>query len=308
MKSDGMVDGTVPESSNVSQNLIEVFLQDLQVAGKSPVTLQHYRDRLVEFGRFAKGQIGAVDIDQVRRFLRGIRWRKSENYNLSASALRSFIKWAYRTDRIPVDFTEKIELRPKSKTGVVLLSPEDIKKLLGVCNEFKQRLAISFLAETGIRRGRQKLVRREFCGLAWSDFNFDDRLVEVKGKGPGTDGRPRQVKFSEKLAEMLLRYKKMRGEMPLFSMRELPRVIREIASRAGIQKLAKARHPVHLFKHYYCTYWLITRRKAKLPEDLRSLSDQVGTSIATLESTYLHIASQHLKSSYDETARLMEAS
>lgn len=290
----------------MSSRPIDDFIQDLEVAGKSPVTIMHYKDRLMEFERLTGERIKRITPTEVRKFLKLIRWRKPENYNLSVTALRKFIRWAKEVGSIEQDFSEEVGRRPKPETNAIWLTPKEVQKLLENCQSFKQRLAISFLVKTGIRRGRKKPVRREFCGLTWADFDFENKRVKVHGKGHGVDGRIRWVNFDDKLKSMLFRYKKDGGKMPIYHYRALPRMVRAVARRAGLKKIYDAEHPIHIFRHTFCTNWIIARRKADVKEDVRGLSSQVGASIATLERTYIHIADELLAPSYDETMKLLE--
>ncbi|GAI41434.1 unnamed protein product [marine sediment metagenome] len=235
--------------------------------------------------------------------------KKIENYNLLITPVKSLFKWAYRQDLIEHNIGEKIDLRKPRERQIedyVWLVNGEISQLLAACDSFRQTLMCKFFLKTGMRVGRTE-PQREFCGLGWDDFNFEQRTVKVHGKGRGVEGKIRHAHFDTELSDLLKEWRdEHRGGMPIYKDPGTVAIrVRGIARKAGISKLAEAEHPVHALKHSFYTNWVLSRRKANLPEDLRGLSAQVGTGIKTLD-VYVHIAQEFLKPSYDETMRLQD--
>lgn len=293
-----------------TREVLDRFLEAGKAKGWSPVTIDEYHTHLLLFfnavGKTTFEEITPADL---RGYVAGIASKRTRDYNMSISPIKSFYKWAYKQDLVENNIGEKIDLRRIQERPIesyVWLVNGEIDRLLAASKTFKQMLIVKFFIKTGVRVGRSKPVR-EFCGLTWDDFDFEQRTVRVHGKGSGVEGKIRYAHFDTELSDLLKEWRdKYRGKMPICRHpTTVAENVRKLARDAGIPKLANAEHPVHALKHTFCTNWVLSRRKAKLSEDLRGLSAQVGTKIATLE-VYVHIAAQHMKSSYDETMRIQK--
>lgn len=293
-----------------TREVLDKFLEAGEAKGWSPVTVDEYRKRLLLFfGAVGKTTIDTITPDDLRGYAAAMASKKDRNFNMAIAPIKSILKWANKQDIIDNNIGEKIDFRRIQERPIedyVWLANGEINRLLAACNSFRRALAVKFFIKTGVRVGRQK-PQREFCGLSWDDFDFEQRTIRIHGKGRGVEGKLRFAHFDEELRDLLHEWRdKHRGRMPIYSNPgTVANIVRELARKAGIPKLANTQHPVHALKHTFCTNWVLSRRKAKLSEDLRGLSAQVGTKIATLE-IYVHIVGQYMRSSYDETMRLQQ--
>lgn len=294
-----------------SDKVLDEFLAAARVRGWSPVTIDQYRRHLLNFLKaVGKSEFEEITPEDLRKYAEELTKIKTDSaFKVFMAPVKSLFRWAYKQDITKENIGEKIDSRRIQEIPLesyVWLNAGEIKKFLDACKSFKQLLTVKFFLKTGIRVGRP-VPRREFCGLSWDDFNFDQKIVRVHGKGRGVEGRIRYSHFDSELADLLKEWRdKHRGAMPIYKdPTTVAHLVRKLAKRSGIPKLASTRHPVHALKHTFCTNWVLARRAKNMPEDLRGLSAQVGTKIAALE-VYIHIADQFLKSSYDETMRLLE--
>lgn len=297
-------------SADSNFGLIDKFCGAKRAEGKSPITFQQYGYLLRAFFRAVNKNIKYFLPGDLRKYAETLaRVSKSDtNYNAAATAIRSFFKWAYMTELVEKDLGVFLPMRrvPQDRPieEFVWLTLKEQKKLRAACKGLEP-LVVNFFLDVGCRNGRHKPMR-EFCGLGWGDFDFERNLIKIHGKGPGENGKLRYSHFDDKLKKRLLRYRSSGGGLPVYvDPQENVKLVRKVARRAGITRLAEAKNPVHALKHTHCTNWVIIRRLKGLPEDLRGLSKQVGTGIKTLE-VYIHIADEYLKSSYDETMRLLK--
>ena len=280
---------------------INRFREDKLREGASPATTEQYVYQLdTAFAKLKEDGFKEITPETFRQILTADM--SDTQYNLRASALRSFFKWAYQTDLTQNNLTEKIKMRRKKEKApesYVWLTIEERDKLINAAKTLRQKLAIALLAKTGMRIGRLE-PRREFIGLDWADINLEEKKIEVHGKGAGVEGKIRYPRFDDDVKELLLAWRNQGGNFPLYRDNgTFNKMLRKVAAKAGITKHLTA----HVLKHTFCTNWVIVKKLSKQPEDLRELSAQVGTKIATLE-IYLHIADQFLKSAYDETMKL----
>jgi integrase len=90
-------------------------------------------------------------------------------------------------------FNEKLPLAKKNLKLPVVLSREEISKMIEVTNNIKHRLVLMFLYYAGLR-----LV--EVRNLKWQDIDFDRDIIHIKtAKGE----KERAVFLHLKLKEML---------------------------------------------------------------------------------------------------------
>lgn len=141
--------------------------------------------------------------------------------------------------KIPVDPTYRIKLRDKEPD---LLTPEEVMKMFSCCRNFRHRLIIMLLYESGCRIDELLTLRRDAIA-----FDSDGCVLNVSGK---TGNRPVRLIRS---APMLKSYLDMFQDTRPFSMtpQAVLKVLKEAARKAGITKRVYS----HLFRHTSATYW-----------------------------------------------------
>jgi site-specific recombinase XerD len=174
--------------------------------------------------------------------------------NVSATALRFFFKVTLKRH----DLAEELVSTREPRRLPVVLSPEEIGRLLASARNIKHKALLSLAYATGLRAS-------EVVSLKLTDIDRDRMLVRVEqGKGK----KDRYVILSPNLLEILRdwwRVARKKGWMSpgqpwLFpgyrgrhmSARQLHRIVRLAAGRAGITK----RVGVHTLRHSFATHLL----------------------------------------------------
>jgi site-specific recombinase XerD len=178
---------------------------------------------------------------------------------------------------------------PKSVRRLpIVLSQEEVSRLIDSASNLLHRTMLMTLYSTGIRRA-------ELCRLQVCDIDSQRKLIHIRaGKG----GRDRDVPLSPKLLETLREYwrwmkpktylfpgtiKNWRADVPISD--KIPwHACREAAQRAGITKHVAP----HTLRHCFATHLL------EAGADLRTIQVLLGH--AKLEHTivYLHLSQKHL--------------
>lgn len=152
------------------KKILHSFFDSKRSRGCSERTIINYRLRLRNFLNTVmksgyRGDISLVNLD-LRRYEEKIRGKPNGEYNLTVSAVRSFLKWCFENDLTKRDWSGKLKLRPQSQNSkkVIWYSVSEINKLLDGL-ESKEKLAVKLIARTEMRRGRNKKEDVNFAGF-----------------------------------------------------------------------------------------------------------------------------------------------
>ena len=195
------------------------FLVSLELAGKSPLTLDSYGRHLSEFEDWLDKPLAVDEIESshVEGFLLhlkrrpkrpGYQHRKEPQGGLSPETmrhyywtLRSFFDWCERrgllNDHRPMETVEK---PTKEEREVRTLSKQEIGRLLALVDkpEDKKRtllVAFTLMARLGLRIS-------EVCSLLLADVNLETGWLFVQGKGK----KERRLPIRNGLAHLLQTY------------------------------------------------------------------------------------------------------
>ena len=232
------------------------LIDDMAIRRLGPKTQHEYIRRVKGFadflGRFP-AKATAEDVHRYQLRLASIGATVS-TVNATASALRFFFKVTVKRSDLA---DEVVSVREPRRLPVVL-SPEEVGRLLAATTNLKQKAALSLTYATGLRAS-------EVISLKLTDIDRDRMVIRVEqGKGK----KDRYVILSPNLLELLRewwRVARKKGWMPpgqpwLFpgyrgqhiSARHLHRLVRMAAARAGITK----RVGVHTLRHSFATHLL----------------------------------------------------
>jgi len=296
---------------------IKSFLEYCEVAkNQSEKTIENYSHYLKRFENFlitnktpdlTPNKIDLKLINKYRLYLNrhpSSISTKTQNYHIIA--LRAFLKYLTKND-IPTLAPEKIELPKTEQRTVEVLNKEELESLFKSPNpktlQGARDLAIlETLYSTGLRVSELQSLDRDQINLKRKEF-----MVRGKGK------KPRIVFLSEKAAEIIEDYLKMRkdNEQPLFI--SIPRV-KKIAvgnkqalldilkvnrlSTVSIQKLVSSharkagivkKVTPHTLRHSFATELLINGA------DIRSVQELLGHASITTTQIYTHVTNKALR-------------
>lgn len=221
------------------------------------------------------------------------------------SVLRTFFRYLYReglVDSLPRVGGRSARLRERVPR---VLSLEETEALLddgeasGVSLTLQEHAMLELLYSSGLRVG-------ELTGLCVCDYDTEERVVRVRGKG----GKEREVPVGTYAAEVLDRFLQERREgsdisgngfdsvqgEPLFvgprgkrlHPRSIQRMMRKWSTAHGLAGVTP-----HTLRHTFATHLL--DRGA----DLRAIQELLGHASVRTTQKYTHVTIDRLKAAYD---------
>jgi integrase/recombinase XerD len=250
------------------------LIEDMTIRRLSPKTQLHYIRHVKRFADFLDRSADKATAEDVHRYQ---LWLASigttvPTVNVSATALRFFFKVTLKRR----DLAEELVSTREPRRLPIVLSPEEVGRLLASATNIKHKALLSLAYATGLRASEvvslilslayaTGLRASEVVSLKLTDIDRDRMVIRVEqGKGK----KDRYVILSPHLLEILRdwwRIARKKGWMSpdqpwLFpgyrgrhtSARQLHRIVRLAAGRAGITK----RVGVHTLRHSFATHLL----------------------------------------------------
>lgn len=268
------------------KELYQKMERNMSIAGKSKSTLHNYARHLAKLALHFNCMPTELDPDQVNDYLYLVQQQHktpSDSYfKFSVYGLRFVLRMEGLKDK-------RIELpsiKGSNKLPVVL-SKEEMRRLLNAPRLLKHRILIGLLYGCGLRCFEVRSVRL-------ADLDFDRKMLHVvQGKG----GKDRYVPLSDHLIRGLKKY--ILSEQPAewifngkpdgraggdldsrYSQRGVQWAVKEAKKAAGIIKDIN----VHTLRHTYATHLLEDGL------DIISIKDLLGHQCIDTTMVYLHIA------------------
>ncbi len=217
----------------------------------------------------------------VKKYLQNlVIQKKSDSYiNQSINA----IKFYYEVVKEMPNRFYDIDRPMKREKLPVVISKQDVMKMIGATRNFKHRCIISLLYSTGVRRG-------ELLNLKLEDIDSQRMTVFVRdGKG----GKDRYTLLGEKMLTDLREYYTIyKPAIWLFegqnggqySGSSVENVVKDAAKNAGIKKKVTP----HMLRHSFGTHLL------ESGTDLRYIQTLMGHNSSRTTEIYTHVASNAL--------------
>jgi len=202
----------------------------------------------------------------------------------SKSTMRSvyFALKFFHENVLNKEFKEKIPLARKSLKLPIVLSKEEIHKMIEAIANLKHRLVIMFLYYAGLRLD-------ETINLNWKDLDFDRKIIHLKtAKGD----KERVVFLHEKLISTLKIYGiedlgpifiSQRGEK--YNKRTIQQIVRSASKKIGIKKKVTP----HTLRHSFATHLL------ESGADIRYIQQLLGHKDLKTTQIYTHVANKDIK-------------
>ena len=242
-------------------------------AGCAPGTVAIYRYHCSRFVLWLGRR--RVSADRCRAYLAGLA-----GDGLGAStrhgafrALRAWFRWCVREGRLAADPMAAVRAPRLPEVSRVGLALDQVRVLLAAARSLRDRAAVLFLLDTGLRL-------QEAAGLVWADVDLPGKWVTVRaGKG----GRVRWVPVSPEVAVVL---GELRGQAPsavrVFGMTRaaLYQMVRRLGRRVGLHVSP------HQLRHTAATWY------GGDVEDLRLLLGH--RRVSTTAEIYRHREARHL--------------
>ena len=269
-------------------SLRQRVLDELQRRNYSPATTRGYILAIKQFADYyhrSPEQLGGTEIRRFRLHL--LREKKLAPGTVEGrmSALRFLYKKTLK--RRDIAYDDLIFPKTPQKLPVVL-SPEEVTRLIEAAPNLLHRTILMVLYGTGIRRTEASLLKV-------SDINSERMVIHVhQGKG----SRDRDVPMTPKLLDILREYWRWkrpkvylfpstsghRGVEHPISDKTVWYAVTEAGKRAGIQK----RIGPHTLRHSFATNLM------EAGTDLRTIQLLMGHAHLEDTTVYLHLSQRHL--------------
>ncbi len=288
-----------PASSSLRQRLVE----DMTVRGFSEKTRRYYIRIVAGFAAFLGRSPDTATAEDVRRFQvhQSERGMHAPAMNCTVAALRFF----FTTTLDRPELSRKLIRIAYSRKLPVVLSPEEVARLLGATTCLKHRAALGVAYGAGLRVA-------EVASLKVGDIDSERMLIRVeRGKG----GRCRHAMLSPDLLALLRAWWQdgrrqgvmlpggwlFPGQNPIrpITTRQLSRVVEEAAHTAGLTKHVSP----HTLRHSFATHLL------EDGVDIRVIQALLGHAKLDNTALYTRVATRTVRtvtSPLDKLASLME--
>ncbi|MBU2578412.1 tyrosine-type recombinase/integrase [Patescibacteria group bacterium] len=274
-------------ASYALQDAYTDFILSRQAMLCSPKTIRFYH---FTAGRFVKylednGVIGPEGVSSryIRAYLAELAAQNlSDSYiNGHARAIKTLVKFWHKEKFIEEIPTFKMPAIAKKRLPV--LTAPQVKKVLGECNNNRDKAIIMLLVDTGLRRA-------EICALNWGDIDISSGIVRVvKGKG----GKARSVVTGIKTRRALLAYRRdieHDDEHPVFQTCSGSRLTAN-GLRSALLRVGK-RAGIHITPHALRRTFATLSLRAGM--NLIQLQAMMGHSSLEMTSKYIQMLDEDL--------------
>ena len=260
------------------------MLADLRIRNYAERTQEIYITRVAEMARDLGRSPDTLSGEEVREYLRYLK----EERDVSRSAFAQVVgalRFLYRETLDRPEMMPRIRYPRSKRRHPVVLSPEEVARLLKAIRNLKHRTVALVLYGAGLRVS-------EALALELRDIDSARMVITVRhGKGDAD----RQVVLSEVLLEALrtywLAYRPARclfpgqdREQPMVSS-TIQRALKAARVRAGIAKPAGP----HVLRHSYATHLM------EAGTDLRVIQTLLGHRSIKTTQIYTHVATERLR-------------
>ena len=268
---------------------IELLIKNMETIGRSSATIKLYRRDLRRFahhlackqnGPVYLEDITAADLEEFLHNLKelGIAPNSRSRYLYT---FRAFYKFAYKKELVDRDISQSIELIKIPAKERQYLSQEEVEELAKAIRQNIIRLAVLFLANTGLRIS-------ECLSLTLDDVDLDKSMIRViQGKG----GKDRNVPINQTLLPLLKDYRNnwrdAYGSDLFFATKKsgslsnsyINTVIRNTVKKLGWKKQVSC----HTLRHSFASS--LVKKKVGLVE----IQKLLGHSSLKVTSVYTHV-------------------
>ena len=265
------------------------MIDDMTMRKLSPKTQKAYIRAVKDFTRFLGRSPDQASAEDLRRFQ--LHMASTGVSRTTINATLTGLRFFFEVTLERLQAMRKVSpVRVEARLPVVL-SPEEVARVLQAAPGLKAKAALSLAYGAGLRAS-------EVVGLKVSDIDSQRMVIRVEqGKGR----KDRYAMLSPSMLEVLrawYRHARSRGKMlpggwlfpgqnPVnhLSTRQLNRVFHAAVTRAEIDK----RISLHSLRHAYATHLLEQK------VDIRLIQVLLGHKQLTTTQTYSHVASRMLR-------------
>jgi integrase/recombinase XerD len=274
------------------------MLEELQRRNYSQATTRSYILGVKQFAEYfsqSPEKLGAEEIRRYQLYLLNEKKITPGTVAIRMSALRFLYKKTLKRRDLAFD---DLVFPKKPKKLPVVLSPEEVARLIEATPHLMHRTILMVLYGTGIRRTEASLLKVK-------DIDSRRMVIHIhEGKGSRDRDLPLRPKLLEALREYW-RWKKPkdylfpstaghRGVEQPISDKTVWNICKEAAVRAGIQKKIGP----HTLRHSFATHHM------EAGTDLRTIQLLLGHAHLEHTAVYLHLSHRHLHTAIDPLDQL----
>jgi len=276
-------------SENEKIKWLNLFKQELVVAGYSKQTIEMYGYYLDEFLSFTKKNPENVKREDIIAFL------AKKKYDINAKGTTLALIYAslkyFFSNYLKMHVMDDIKRPKKEKKLPVVLTKEEVIKLIEAIKNKKQRLMVEFIYSTGARVS-------ECANLRIKDLDLNNCMATIRG---GKGNKDRLIILSKKWVEEMKKYlvnnnsefvfTKKNGKP--FSVDTIQRILRIARKKAGLNKKITP----HSLRHSFATHLL------ESGESIRKIQELLGHTDLSTTQIYTKVSTEELKkvkSPFDE--------
>ncbi|MCK4540012.1 tyrosine-type recombinase/integrase [Candidatus Parcubacteria bacterium] len=264
-----------------SKDPIYMLAQELRLRNFSPKTVKvyaYYNQEILRFAEKSPKEINSQDIKDYLDYLIN-SGKSTSTVNQAINALKFYYGQILRRKFFSGEIGIK---RPKKEKKLpVVLSKQEIVKMIGAGNNTKHKLVVQILYSTGLRIS-------ELRNLEINDIDFNRKCVLVKN-GKGKKDRITVISqvVLKNIEKYLLEYKPIKYLFESFeiakkmNVRGMQKVVTDLAKKAGIKKNVSP----HSLRHSFATHLLENNVNLRYIQSLlghaRLETTQIYTKVAT---------------------------
>jgi len=252
-----------------------VVIQECKLKGYSPKTVESYLYHIKRFAASGK---------QPREYLLGLIDKKASDETVRSAcfAIKFYLNAIKKDSAEMQGILDNLPNVKREKKLPVILSKEEIKKLISATKNINHRLIIQIGYSAGLRVS-------EIINLRWEDVDFDRNLIHLrKAKGK----KDRIVMLSQKLKEGLSAlsasrhgYVFLTNRNGKYTDRTVQKIIENAAAKAGIRKHITP----HTLRHSFATHLL------ENGTDIRYIRDLLGHSNISTTLIYTKVSNRNIR-------------
>ncbi len=264
----GMAGGSESYSAGEAYRLVGRLIEEIKLRRHSFQTGKAYISILKNF--LASGKTP-------REFLLSYSTKSKSTMRSAYFALKFFYE-----NVLNRGFEEKLPLAGRSLKLPLVLSKEEINRMIDSTNNMKHKLILMFLYYAGLRLDEARNIR-------WQDINLDRETIHLKtAKGD----KERVVFLHKKLIDALKMYGigqegsifiSQRGG--LYNKRTMQQIVKYSSTKAGIRKKVTP----HTLRHSFATHLL------EAGADIRYIQQLLGHKDLKTTQIYTHVANKDIK-------------